>query len=167
MKLDEVNESLFINQHKLDEDIVLHPELLFNVSVSAARATANRDILKDKISTVDSSIDLDVRETAARNGEKITEGKIKSMVSSSEAHKEAYEAWVNASRVAAEWAAAKDAVSTRGFLIRDLVQLTVHDMAANSSVSVEGSNGAESIRTAVVKKCIDQKRKKIKKSNKQ
>lgn len=131
--IEEFKRYLTIDKNALDHEVMQHPELLFRVSEAYIDAVAMRDAKKEMLAMTDAHVDAEVREELA--GEKVTEAIVKNQVQINPRHVEAWGAYAEAKLQADVLGALRDSFSTRGFMLRDLVQLHVSGYWENTSVT--------------------------------
>lgn len=120
---EDFKEYLQIDKHALDEELVKHPTLLFEIGEAYVEAVAERDALKEQLATTDATLDGMVRKELEITGEKATESIVKNKVQSHPLHQTASDAYLSSKLKADTLAALKEAFSTRGYMLRDLCQL--------------------------------------------
>lgn len=124
---------LSIDKNALDVEITQHPELLFRVAEAYITAAAERDASKEMLAMTDAEVDAEVREEL--EGEKVTEAIVKNRVQIHKKHIAAWAAFTEAKQQADVLGALRDSFSTRGHMLRDLVQLHVAQYWENTSVT--------------------------------
>lgn len=122
MKIDEFRAYLKINKHALDDEIVQQPMLLYQVSEAFVEAVAQRDALKEALATIDARLDGSIRKRL--EDQKVTEAMVKNLVQTDVDHEEASTAYMEAKQQADVLGVLRDAFASRGYMLRDLVQLT-------------------------------------------
>ncbi len=123
INLTEFEGYLKINKSKLDDDLIQQPSLLYKVGEAYTEAAAERDMLKEMLAGVDAELDGKIRHNFGDG--KYTEAVVKSGVQAHKKHKESFDAYMNAKIVADKLGVLKDAMHSRGYMLRDLVQLHV------------------------------------------
>lgn len=134
--LDNYRELLKIDKQSLDEELVRHPVLFDEVSQEYVLAVSLQDQAKEAIRPQDAGIDLEVREEAKKNKEKITEAEILALVQSSRDHTHVVQSYLEAKFKAEGWGALKEAFHRRGYMLRDLVSLYISGYFSERSISV-------------------------------
>jgi hypothetical protein len=119
----ELKQYLKINKHRLDEELEEQPMLLFQISEAFVQASAERDMLKEQLATIDATLDGKARTKLERTQDKVTEAMVKNAVQTSADHEAASAAYLRAKNQADLLAALKEAFHSRGFMIRDLCSL--------------------------------------------
>ncbi len=135
MKIEEFRSYLSIDKNLLDAEIEQHPELLFKVAEAHVEAMAERDALKEQLATVDATLDAKVRLELENAGEKVTEAIVKNQVQSHHLHKSAFDEYSAKKKEADVLGALREAFSTRGHMLRDLVQLHIAQYWDNTSIT--------------------------------
>ena len=119
----ELKQYLKINKHRLDEELEEQPMLLFQISEAFVQASAERDMLKEQLATIDATLDGKARAKLERTLDKVTEAMVKNAVQTSGDHEAASAAYLKAKNQADLLAALKEAFHSRGYMIRDLCTL--------------------------------------------
>ena len=119
----ELKQYLRINKHRLDEELEEQPVLLFQISEAFVQASAERDMLKEQLATIDATLDGKARTKLERTQDKVTEAMVKNSVQTSHEHEAASVAYLKAKNQADLLAALKEAFHSRGYMIRDLCTL--------------------------------------------
>lgn len=119
----ELKQYLRINKHRLDEELEEQPMLLFQISEAFVQASAERDMLKEQLATIDATLDGKARTKLERTQDKVTEAMVKNSVQTSPDHEAASAAYLKAKNQADLLAALKEAFHSRGYMIRDLCTL--------------------------------------------
>ena len=119
----ELKQYLRINKHRLDEELEEQPMLLFQISEAFVQASAERDMLKEQLATIDATLDGKARTKLERTQDKVTEAMVKNSVQTSADHEAASAAYLKAKNQADLLAALKEAFHSRGYMIRDLCTL--------------------------------------------
>ena len=115
----ELKQYLRINKHRLDEELEEQPMLLFQISEAFVQASAERDMLKEQLATIDATLDGKARTKLERTQDKVTEAMVKNSVQTSADHEAASAAYLKAKNQADLLAALKEAFHSRGYMIRD------------------------------------------------
>lgn len=129
--IEEFKKYLVIDKNSLDQEIIQHPELLFHIAEACIEAASERDARKEILAMTDATIDAEVRDEA----DKITEAAVKNRIQVHAKHVEAWTSYAEAKQRADVLSALRDSFSTRGFMLRDLVQLHVSGYWENNSVT--------------------------------
>jgi hypothetical protein len=115
-----------IDKLDLDNQIVAQPELLRRVGDELSQATAQRDDLKRELAELEAAVDADIRETAERTKEKVTEAEIKRMITLNPTVIKMTKVVASATLTVGRLANLRDAYIERGKLFKVLGQL-YHD----------------------------------------
>lgn len=142
-KLDEFRNYLTIDKHRLDDEIIQQPSLLFAVSEALEQALADRDRLKEGLATVDAELDGEVRLDLEKQDVKVTEALVKAGVQTHKKHEAAFEAYIQAKTEAGILGSLKESFQTRSYGLRDLVQL--HMSNYFEAESVRGTNASDTM----------------------
>lgn len=119
--IDEFREYLRIDKHALDQELEEQSMLLFKISEAFVQAAAERDMLKEKLATIDAELDSEIREEYGDT--KYTETMIKTEVQTDKGHETAMLKYLKAKQQADLLFALKEAFQTRSYMIRDLCSL--------------------------------------------
>lgn len=121
--LESLRDRLKIDKDALDDECMGHPELFRQVSEKYAIAVAERDTAKEHLAATDARLAETVRKTWANTGEKTTEDRVKNAVAVHPEHAEAHRAWVAKGRRAGILDGLRQAVESRGWMLRELAHL--------------------------------------------
>jgi len=128
-------DDLKIDKDSLDEALMRQPELLYEAGEASALAVSLRDQASDNVKRVDAEVALDIRDNAAKSGDKITEAAVAAEVLTTKEHKKAIED-LNAAKLSADKAGAlREAFHARSQMLRSLVELYVAGYFSSRSVS--------------------------------
>lgn len=119
-RLKELEGTLHIDKHDLDEVLVQHPDLYYRVAREASLATSRRDQAKQQAAEAIATADAQVREQAAIDAEKLTEAQVSNRVTLHDLVVEAkrmHQRWATAS---GHWDALLRAFEQRSYAIKDL-----------------------------------------------
>lgn len=134
-----------IDRDDLDSELERQPELYGKVALDHALVISRRDELEADWKDVRSTAEINIREQAAENGEKITEARVRAEVDSSKDVKEARKRFMQAKASVDRLAALKDAYSQRAFILKDLCNLWIAGYYTTSSV--KGGDGPREVRS--------------------
>lgn len=126
---------LSIDKNALDDEVIRHPSLLYEVSEAYVQAAAIRDELKEHIATIDAGLDATIRN--ALTGGKFTEAGVKAEIQTDPKHTKAFKTYLEAKKQADLLLALKDAFQQRSYMLRDLVQLHVTGYFQDTSVKTD------------------------------
>ena len=121
--LEEFRGRLRIDKTALDDECLQHPELYRAVSELYATAVAERDTAKEALAATDARLSEATRVAWAKTGEKTTEDRIKNAVLVHPEHVEAHRQWVARGRRAGILDGLRQAVESRGWMLRELAHL--------------------------------------------
>lgn len=149
--------NLRIDRHALDDMIEVHPILYNNVLSAHAEACSIRDELKNSLETTFANLSLAFRQAAGKSGAKVTEDQIKQTVYADPIYQQ-----IQNELVAAKWecdqlAGLKEAFSSRGHMLRDLVALWVGGYFTSNSISVTDA-ALQNARYGMARQAITKKR---------
>lgn len=137
MEINELKELLAINKGNLDDEVSKHPMLYFEVSEAYVEAAAVRDACKEELTSIDASLDGEVRLALGRKEEKVTEAMVKNSVQTHQKHQDAFDTYMAAKSKADLLSAMKEAFAQRGYMLRDLTQLFLTSYYENTSMGGE------------------------------
>lgn len=137
--IDELRGYLAIDKHQLDQELEEHPVLLFKISEAYVQAAAHRDMLKEKLATVDAELFDKHRRKPVKDKERVTDTTIKTSVQADKDHEKASNAYLTAKNKADMLLALKEAFQSRGFMIRDLCSLFTSNYYESESVRPTGN----------------------------
>lgn len=135
--------SLKIDQHALDEALIQQPDLFYRVSKELTLAVSRRDLAKQELEELIAELGNDVRVTAVRNEEKVTEGGIKEKVTMDNSVKRAEREMLSHSRIVGQLTALKDAYVQRSYMLKDLAGLYVANYYTDSAGSGRDPNAVK------------------------
>lgn len=127
---------LRINRLDLDTELIEQPEHFQKVGEEAAYATSRAAKSKDDYRTEEAKAAKRAQTILEGRDERVTDKVVSAMVQRDKHRQAAFYAYLDAEAEAAKWAALRDAWASRGFILRDLVQLTVSGYLAETSSSV-------------------------------
>lgn len=130
-----MKEALIIDKDNLDVELVGQPQLLQSAGECSAKATSLKDGAKLTLDTTMAEADTRVREKMEFEDERITEPKVEKAVLIDDKVQAARKAYIKAKQWEAELSSLKDAFTSRGFVLRDLVQLWTASFYSDSSVN--------------------------------
>jgi len=125
---------LLINQSDLSMEVVRHSSLYFEAAKNQALANSSVDYMKAKFEKTGATVTERTRVSFAARGEKITETRLSSLVLLDAEYIRAHTELLAAKKEAAVWQATKDSFMSRGFMLRDLCNLTLSEYSAQTSV---------------------------------
>ena len=134
---------LVIDKDALDEALVTQADIFYRISEQYSLAISRRDEAAEILKSVDADTGLTIREEAAGEGRKITEGLVASAVQNSREHKEATDYYFACKKEVDDWGNLRESFSQRAHALRELVQLYVSGYYAVSSVSGASTQATE------------------------
>jgi hypothetical protein len=150
MTLEQVDESLIINKNKLDEENVMHPHLVFQVTKEYAEAVSVEKEAKYNIKIVSATLSLHYRNLAVESGEKTTEARLEALVSSDPRYLGVVSEYAEAVKTMELWKGAVDAFKDRGWSIRELGGL--YEIGYYSIDAADAGSAAAQLRQARIEK---------------
>jgi hypothetical protein len=118
----ELEGMLAIDQSHLELCCTQHPDLLYRVAKKYAYLTSERDLLKFKLEQEEANVYNRERDRVP-DGERITEGALKQKVTLDREVTRLNEDLLKANAKLQTWAALKEAVHQRSYMLRELVEL--------------------------------------------
>lgn len=158
--LDEFTDYLTIDRHALDDAIQKQPSLYFAVSDALAAELSVRDGLKKKVDEVYADVTLQMRQESVRTGIKITEDQVKQTALLCPDYQQTHEEYLQQKLLCDRLLALKEAFSTRGYMLRDLVSLWVAGYFSTTPVKVSEQQ-QEQVRYETARHAIAARRKLI------
>lgn len=142
LDVDEFKKYLRVDKHRLDDELVQQPSLLFEVSEALTEAIDSRDALKNDLTVVEAEEDKRFRKEFDDAEEKYTEGTIKAKIMTSKRRQAVHKQFAAAKALADQLNALKEAFLARGYAIRDLCQLHVANYFQETSVRSDAATDA-------------------------
>lgn len=121
-RFNELSGALQIQQHALDVDVAKHAEFVFHVGAIAATLQSELDQAKSALKKVDAGLSLAYR---ANPEGKVTEGIIEARIASDANHIAAEQTFLVLLGAVNRWNALKEAFTARGYMLREMCQLTI------------------------------------------
>jgi CRISPR/Cas system CMR-associated protein Cmr5 small subunit len=130
----ELKALLEIDQSFLDRELS-HQAVLYNeVGQAHVDAVDRRDALKEELGVVEANVENDIRETAERQKEKLTEGQVKALVKIDKDRKQAFTNYAKAKKEADRLSVLKESFHQRGGMIENLCKLYIANYYEQDSV---------------------------------
>ena len=126
MKLKDVPNILHIDKHDLDQELVAQAGLVFKIGSEGARATSNRDGMKEEIKTLEAQANGEYRAAAT----KTTERALDMQVAADTRVVESKKVYAKACEEVRLWDVAFESIKARGFVLQKLVDFTIATSAA-------------------------------------
>jgi len=111
----------------INHALMVQPQLIGNIGVGCALAYEERDMAKHKLDLVEAALDRDLREQLTADNEKFTEKRLDSLIKLEPEYEKAYRRYSDAKYRADCWDALKESYKTRGYSLRDMIQLKSYD----------------------------------------
>jgi hypothetical protein len=121
----ELERKLHIDEHNLEHECRNHPEIVYEVGKYLAWLVSMRDEAKQKLKEMEAAADAEIRHDAEVQGERITEKAVESHKLRHAGVLAAKDEVFKYERAVGAWGALKDAFQSRGYAIRDLIQLYI------------------------------------------
>jgi hypothetical protein len=136
--MDDLRKHLEIDKNALDQELENQSVLYDKIADLVTEANKSRDVLKERLATVDAELFLEVRSQDSKT--KHTEAFIKATVQTDPRHHQAFDNYLKAKFDAEELSNLKDAFGDRSYNIRGLVDLWVRGYYQTTSLTgTEGS----------------------------
>lgn len=132
--LGEMQSRLLIDKHNLDIELSQHADTYYAIAHEYTRCMAYRDQAKQDCDLAKANVDRQLREKYAADGAKVTEARLDNEVTLSVPVQNAQSEYAMWRHMTEAWQALRDAYSTRGYAIRDLVQLHIAGYYADAPV---------------------------------
>ena len=133
--VEEYRDCLAIDRDNLEGCLVEHAQMFFSISLKAVEAGSERDAAKLNVEQLQAELDGTTREELARNDGKVTETMVSNSIKSEPKMQKAQNKLQSAKVKAEQWAALKEAFYQRGYMMRELVQLTLKSMVMDNDVA--------------------------------
>jgi hypothetical protein len=117
--------AITIDRDALDDELVMQPQLLWQVSEAYTDAVSRADQAKEALAVSQSKVSLRIRRDLSRKGEKATENIITAKINTDEEYQAAIEEHLTAKNEAEKLRGLKEAYLQRGFVLKDLCALYV------------------------------------------
>ena len=131
---EQLRKHLSIDKSSLDDELASQAGLFDTVGQAHVDAIDKRDALKEELAVIEAETENDIRETAERQKEKITEGQVKSLVKIDKDSKRAYSAYAAAKREADRLGVLKESFHQRAGMIDSLCKLYIANYFEQNSV---------------------------------
>lgn len=148
--LDELKAQIIINKHELDEELIHQPHLFMKVAEQYAIAVSYRDEARQKVKTIEASLDRYYRQEALRENEKLTEKSLESRISIDLDFRKANEDYLAWKGIADTWQAIYDSYAQRSHALHDLAQLYIAGYFSNSSASGHRADAGKRVAESVL-----------------
>lgn len=135
MSVNDFRNNLTIDQDNLEGCLVEHAQLFFKISMQAVNSNAERDAAKLRAEHLHADLDGKARTELSKNDGKVTETMVSNHIKNDENMQKAQAKLQKAKVAAEEWAALKEAFYQRGYMLRELVQLTLKSMSMDGEVA--------------------------------
>lgn len=129
---------LSIDKTALDECLMEQPEVYHHVSNQYTLAVARRDLIKMELEEEIAVLDRSIRDKAAAEEEKLTEGAISNRIKVLPKIKEKSRRLLDAKLEADQWGALKEGFQQRSFALREVVAIMLREQG---DLSLEGGAG--------------------------
>lgn len=123
--LTELSQSLKIDKHGLDDELVHQPELYHRAGQEYSNAAWYRDKAKGEREDIKSRLNMEVRRDALKASEKVTNDAVDNRVIADERYKEAQAEYQEWDRLTSRWSSLREDFHSRGFALRELASLWI------------------------------------------
>ncbi len=121
----ELQAGLAIDEHGLDQALIMQTELFWRVSRQLAQLISKRDGAKQQLTETEARVDVEVRRKVADAGERTTENDIKARVTLDPSVLEDRDELLNLSLEVGLWSALKESYEQRSYAMKELVALYI------------------------------------------
>lgn len=149
---------LRVDPNKIDRELIEHPELYFHVAEGAALANSRATAAKEMLSKCEARLYAEVVSIKEQAKERATEAAIRNEILLHPERQEAFDALQAATLEAAKWAALRESFSSRGYMLRDLCQLTLSGYLSSQTVSGPATSAVKDVSAARAKEALEKKR---------
>lgn len=140
ISIEQLEKGLLIDEHALDDELIRHPHLFYLVSKRLTLLVSRRDAKKQELAEVEARVDGDIRETAQKHKDKMTDTAVKQLVKLDDDVVKTTKELLELNRQVGVWTALKEAFQARSYVLKDLVNLYVANYYGSDGVS--GSRNA-------------------------
>lgn len=134
----QLEEGLQIDEYALDDALVTQPDSFYRVSKQLALLISRRDAKKQELAEEEAKADAELRETAVKHKDKVTETEVKNMIRLDRDVQKVSTEFLDLNREVGELTALKEAYQQRSYVLKDLVQLYI----ANYYTNADGSSSS-------------------------
>jgi len=156
MNFETLKQTLQIDKHNLDEELIKQPFLFQEVAEKLSNEVEKRDTLKNALKEADATLDQVIRKEAAEAGEKVTEKVISSRIETDETYLELKADYVASCGLADRFQGLKEAFMQRSYVLKDLCSLQMAGYYERDFVMKSETNNE---RVSLIKKEMNNKRK--------
>ena len=132
--LADLHKQLEIDKSALDDEVIRQPSLFYMVSEQLVEASAERDAAKEDLAMVDAELDAHWRTALNTGTARVTDKAIQSHIQTSQRHKDAFIAYLDAKAHADKLLVLKESFQQRSYMLRDLVSLYTANYYEESSI---------------------------------
>lgn len=151
--------SLRINEHALEEAAAQQPSLFYFVSRELVRAISQRDAAKQTLQEIEAVVDAKIRSDAETAGEKITEKEVDSHKTLNKEVRNARKELLRLTTQASQWAALKESFQQRSYALTHMVELFIHNFYGSDPVA-RAENKAKTLLADKAKQALANARRK-------
>jgi len=131
--ISKMEDKLNIDHDALEECLQMQPEHLYEVSKKWTLYISRRDQAKQNLTLLESQIGIEIRSTLRKEDKKTTEKEIETLLISDEAIVEANRDLLKLSAAIGQLNALKEAFINRGYVLKDMVSLYLHNYFGDPS----------------------------------
>jgi len=125
LDLAQFERALRIDRHALDDALEKQPDVFYRVANALALAISRRDLAKTRLQETEAEAEHEFRRSAARSGDKITEGEVKNAVRLDKGVQARQAKLHKLNTEVGQWGALKEAFTQRSYAIKDLSALYI------------------------------------------
>lgn len=140
--ISELENGLRIDEHALEQAWIGQPETFYRVAKRLQLLISQRDAAKQNAAETEARADLEIRETAGRQNEKVTESEVKALVKLDKDVAKASNELLDLQRQLGALSALKESFEQRGKALDGLTKLY---LANYYGANTDGSNAARSM----------------------
>ena len=133
---DRLHDQLRVDRNKIGDELVDHPNLVFQVYNGYTASIARRDSQQEKLTQLISKTEDRIREALLEeSGKKPTIAQIEAAVNQDDTVIEERHALLSLKHEVSKWNGLKEAVSARSYCLHSLVEMEVAEIRATANTS--------------------------------
>ena len=157
-KIKELEKNLIIDPHGLDDELKYQADSYYRISKLHALLSSRRDAAKQELSETEAEVDQQLRATAAKEKEKVTERDLDAMKKIDEDVVKANRHYLDLSKKTALALALKESYQQRSYALKDLVSLYIASYYSDSTEETS-MNRVKTIKAEKAKRAMAEQRK--------
>lgn len=138
--IEELEEGLRIDEQALNDALVSQPELFYRVSKKLTMLVSQHDAKKQELAEEEAKADGEIRETASKEKDKVTETEIKNMIRLDRDVRKVSNELMDLRREVGQLTALKEAFSQRSYVLKDLVKLYIANYYESTAEDGSGAH---------------------------